>query len=464
MSTKLAEHRGPNWIALAPWPLIILIGTVFFYTGHDVFRSRYILERGVEMFNPTDEEAEEILEQFQRGTPGKAVAYVILGVFGALVLGVRTMQRRFHVNGLLGGVSLLFALWSFMSIIWADDRLITFNKIAVLAMVCLGALGAAQIFREEDLLLLAVTCTAVYLAVGVASEVALGAFQPWVAGYRFSGTIHPNGQGLNCAMLFLAALGMRRADEEHKRWWTLLMLAALVFLVLTKSRTPIGLVMFSLLLFWAWRLPLPGKVFLAALTGLVLCTLLILGDTMFPALREALRFGRTDILETGGSTTLQGRLDLWVACWPYITDKLLLGHGYNSFWTVSNTFHLAASAGWIAGSAHSIYVDVLLGLGFIGLAGFVIMLLLALRRLLAMYALEHRPAHVFLICFFLFALAHGVLESTFIFPGLHSFLLIVATAYLGFRVPDEYQSVAVALPPRGARKMSTGPVVSGTGA
>jgi hypothetical protein len=81
-----------------------------------------------------------------------------------------------------------------------------------------------------------------------------------------------------------------------------------------------------------------------------------------------------------------------------------------------------------------------------------------------MYALEHRPAHVFLICFFLFALAHGVLESTFIFPGLHSFLLIVATAYLGFRVPDEYQSVAVALPPRGARKMSTGPVVSGTGA
>lgn len=437
MSNEQTIRRFPDWMTAAPWLMFLLIGAVFFYTGHDIYRSRYIVERGVEEFNPTGEEAELLLQQFQQGSPAKAVAYLILGGCGALILGVQLSQRRLRVNGLLGGLAVFFVLWASMSLAWADDYAVTLNKVAILAMMCLGALAGAQRFREEDLLLLLLSCTGAYLLIGVAAEIALGSFRPWVAGYRFSGTVHPNGQGLNCALLFLCAYYMRRMDEPRKKWWTALTVAALVFLFLTKSRTPIGLVLITMMAFWAMRAPLPQKVFLVALAGMVLCAVLVLGDTLFPALSEVLRFGRTDVLDAGGGTTFKGRLELWRVCWPYIADHPFLGYGYNSFWTVDNTFDTAEAAGWIAGSAHSIYVDTFLGLGFVGLFSFLGMFALAIRRLYVLHAATAKPVYGFLLTVLLFSLAHGLLESTFIFPAIYSFFTIATVAYLAFGVPEE---------------------------
>jgi len=434
------EAQGAGLMDRLPLFVFLFITAIFFVTSHDLFRNQYAAFRGVEQFNPTEEEAMELLLLFEAGQTYKAVTYVLLGVVSLLGLLAFNGVRPLAVRGLYGRVAAFFFFWCLLSAAWSFEPDITARKLAIFVMLSLGALFVAARFRLEDLIYFILVSSVLYLVAGVLSEIFWGSFRPWQAGYRFSGTIHPNGQGMNCALLFLASLFAAARKPEHRRWFELLALLAFVCLVMTKSRTPLGVAFISLGLYALLWTHMSLKVFLATASGLVLCAIPIFYPVVGPLVEKVVLLGRTETtLSNAGQLT--GRTDLWAACWEYIQERLLLGYGYNSFWTAANTEDIRYRVDWFSGSAHSVYLDLWLGLGIFGLAAYVILLIGALAYFGRRMMETGDTAHGFAFLLLLFSALHGLFESAFLFPSLYTFLVMMLMARRAF-VDDEESEAA----------------------
>lgn len=422
----------PLWRVVAA---LLLVG-VFFITGHSIDNARYSLDRGVEAFNPETEDAYTLLAQYESGSAIKGLAYVSLGAFSLLSIAAFQRRRPLNVRGLFPLAVLFFVGWVGMSVLWADDFAITLNKVVIFAMISLGAAAFAQGLEDRQIVWLIMFSTGAYLIIGLATEFYFGTFRPWVPGYRFSGTIHPNGQGMNCAMLFLAALFMGFQTKEYRRRLFTLALFALAFLVLTKSRTALGVTVLSVVAYMVLVSPSGFKVALAAIVGMAVTFLTIFSRELVPILGQAILFGRTDA-GASSANKLSGRTDLWAACFDYVRDHPLLGHGYNAFWTVERTEEIFRQIDWVSGSAHNIYVDILLGVGIAGFLAFAAIYLAGLFRSAKYYLNTRVPLYGFFFAILVYTLLHGLMESAFIYSSLYTFISMLIIARLAFRpAPD----------------------------
>jgi O-antigen ligase len=90
----------------------------------------------------------------------------------------------------------------------------------------------------------------------------------------------------------------------------------------------------------------------------------------------------------GKDSSLTGRTFIWEGVWQIIAGRPLLGHGYSAFWLENsrNVRALAELVAWDVPNAHSGYLEVLLQLGWVGMALVSLMgvatLALALRAML----------------------------------------------------------------------------------
>lgn len=435
-----------------PWVLFLVITTVFFITGHDLLRNQNALFRSTEEFNPTEEEAIQILAQYESGQMYKAVTYLAFGAFAVLSLLAFQRFNPVTMRGVYSRFAVAFLVWCVLSLAWTFDRSITFNKLAILVLLSIAAVAAAQRFRMEDVAWLVVFSGTVYLLAGIGSELYLGTFRPWVSGYRFSGTIHPNGQGMNCALLLLAALFLFFREQQWRK--TLLAIAIFggVFLLMTKSRTPIGAIGASLLIFGLLRLPLSLKVATAAAVGLVLAAIPIFRRLLDSVLETLYLMGRTDVVGSEAKN-LSGRADLWDQCWHFIKQQPFIGYGYNSFWTVDNTRDIAEKIDWYSGSAHSVYIDIVLGLGFVGLALYLILLFAGIARFLWAYQASGDNSYAFAAVLLLFSLVHGIMESAFLYPAIYMFLVTMLFARAAF-VREPFEQEASETAPESGRQLA----------
>jgi len=104
--------------------------------------------------------------------------------------------------------------------------------------------------------------------------------------------------------------------------------------------------------------------------------------TMFVALALLLVavsfFSVEGLLDTAtGDASLTGRTNLWELVIEHVVDSPLLGVGYQSFWVVNGEASaLSVFDGWVgqAQQAHNGYLDVVLQMGFVGLAAVVLFL------------------------------------------------------------------------------------------
>ena len=421
-----------------PWFSLLVIASIFFYTMHDVRYTRYFAERGSSGYVVTEEEAQQIMTGFEKGQLRNAVAYLALAVFGALSLAIGT-QNRFRVKDLLSGAVIFFMCWAFLSIFWAENRASTFNKLAILGLLCVGIAGVLKRFSDRDLVLLVFYGIGAYVAIGLLSEVAMGSFKPWISGYRFSGTCHPNGQALDCGLLLFAAWTLYRSDK--RRVYLAVAVAAFVLLVLTKSRTSIAGVLFAPVALWSLGSTRTHKAALAAFAGTAICFLLLIADVAMPALQRGATLGRADTDVHAAS--LSGRADLWREIVDgYVSQRPVLGYGYNSFWTVEHVNSVSDAVGFIPGNAHSAFLDVLLGLGMFGFAAYVLLNLAATVRAVRCYWNTGDLCYGFFSMLLLFSLFHGLTESTFLFPSMTTFISMLILARLAFQEQPEASPAA----------------------
>ncbi|HOZ48562.1 MAG TPA: O-antigen ligase family protein, partial [Candidatus Hydrogenedentes bacterium] len=343
------------------------------------------------------------------------------------------------------GVVLFYVVWCFASVLWAVDPALTIRKLAIFTMLCLGVLGAAKRLRNDDVMVFVFVCMGVYVSIGLASEIVIGSFRPWIPGYRFSGTCHPNGQALDCAFLLLSALFLSMKGSKRK-FTILVTFLALIGLFLTRSRTAAAAAILAPLLFWGLVTSRSNKIVAAVLVGVLVSGVFLFQNTLLPILEKGAVMGRTDEIATNiGSLT--GRTDLWrEAKDTYISRRPTLGYGYNSFWTGANIGRIEEVIDFMVGSGHSAYIDLWLGVGLIGLIAYLLMYFLAVVRALRFYWASRDLVYAFYGSVLLLSLLQGLLESSFLHPSVSTLVSMVIIIHLGFGDPPSRSAITATAP------------------
>ena len=359
----------------------------------------------------------------------RRISLLVLGGFGVLSL-LQKRQQRLQVNGLLGGVMLFFMIWACLSVAWSMDPALTARRLLALAMLGLGAFAIAKRFSLLEIVEFTFVGFGLSVLVGLCCEIALGTFRPFQAEYRFAGVMHPNYDGMNCALFLIASIFLARTARRRRLFYWVAALAGLCFLVLTKSRAALAGVSVGLLVCSSMWLSTSRKCAYIIVTLCMACVLyLAVGDSLFAHAGKAADLGRANVGSVG---TLNSRTPLWQECTRYVGERPVLGYGYDSFWTADHLERVALTQGWAMDSAHNGYLDMVLGLGVIGGGAYILILALAIKRSRALYKSSGSAGYGFAYAVIVSISCCLCLESLNIGPSLTNFMLLILLAQLGF--------------------------------
>ncbi|MEQ1700264.1 MAG: O-antigen ligase family protein [Ilumatobacteraceae bacterium] len=176
----------------------------------------------------------------------------------------------------------------------------------------------------------------------------------------------------NTMLMFLVfGLAVVLGFETRRRARRIAEVAVAVLIVLSHSTTGLGvLVVVAAVVFWIKMLQAErtsrraGFLLVTAVAGV---GMLAAGMYSVPFVAEA----------AGKDTTFSGRTEIWAACWWAIGREPWLGYGWGGVFTgtnVSPTREMVQMIGFDAANAHNGVLDVLLNLGWVGLAAYLVFL------------------------------------------------------------------------------------------
>jgi exopolysaccharide production protein ExoQ len=408
-----------------------VLSVLFILSDHDWFISQY------EEFSETSDFMEQASAE---GNVLRKAAIFLLGAASAAAVFWRG-GYTLHIRSVTGALIIAAATWCIASWLWAIEPGIAARRLIASGCVAMAALAAARWLSPRELAAVALAGATTFLALGGLVEIALGTWQPWRGDYRFAGTLHPNAQGLGCAVLVMAAVELAR---QSRRWRTMLCaLAAAGFigLWLTKSRTPLAALIGAEVGFWFLVSPAKVKLIggLAAIWAICVA-LLVIGPTVAEHAFDAAMLGRDDNEQVA---SLTGRVPLWEELSDSIERRPLHGYGFNSFWTSDQIDEISESQSWAISVAHSTYLDLTLGIGLIGAGLWVVVVAMGLLSAARRQVSSPSIGFAFIGVLLTFGLLHGVLESAFANPGFVPLLALAGLSMLAFIDPNDYEPVAI---------------------
>jgi O-antigen ligase len=381
-------------------------------------------------------EQDTLVSQVETGNTAREVALLCLGVWATVAL-FRRKRSYLRVNGLLGWSMIFYVGLALASPTWAEDPSLAIRRAGLLLVLSLSALATVVRLSQIRTAALAVCVCGSTLVISVVAELAAGTFNPLDESWRFSGVLHPVTQGWNCGLLTIASLALARALPRCRGRFIFFALVAFLFLGLTRSRMPvISTIIAGGVLGTFTSLTMRKLTF--ALTYVVLVfaclfwlVLFALGRNMSGTVESIAAMGRGQ--EAMSSLdTFTGRLPLWEEELKYVRARPILGYGYNAFLNPSNLLSVSDALGWVPTSAHSGYIGTLLGLGYVGAATFVLVLVLALKRSLSLA--RGSPNTEFAAAVTIWLCCNLFLESTVITePTFPTFICLVSLASLAFQ-------------------------------
>lgn len=422
-----------------PWLIVLFLAVVFFFTQEGM----HFLDKGVQASNPSET---ELTAGVVDGSLSREIALIALGLFAVISL-IRQGGARLRPNGALGWIVLLYVGWAILSLVWAEDRGLTFRRVTVFVILCLAAAAIARQLTLHGILLLTFFCTVLFLIVGVLGELALGAFHPFTLGYRFAGSLGPNPQGINCALLLLSGVASAHTAKHGRMLFGAWAMLGFVFLALTGSRTGLAAVIFALAVYIDLVISKPAKIGLSIAITVTLVMVVCLFFLLAPEPRHSYLNGVALFRKDDPSaSSFDGRTTIWADCLHYAYRHPLLGYGFGGFWTEGHLTEISTIESWGVAEAHSAYIDCLLSLGFVGLAIFVFALLGGVARSLTLHRVSRIPANAFAAGLLMFCTVHGFLESGIRDASFLMFLLMVVLARLAlttnYALPGATYSVA----------------------
>lgn len=416
------------------WPLTLLMGAfVYAATPYVLDWSRTIYEI---VFTAEGREQFNLLQVISEGSLSRRLALFALAGLGLDGLIRRRLPLSPHFA--LGNLLLLYLAWSTASLLWAQDVDLTLRRIIILWCLAFGALGLSARLDFTRLVTATLAISGATLALSLGAELVAGTFHPLNADYRFTGLMHPVMQGWNCSLLFLSALSLVRTGHTPRWLLWLLVAAGLAGILLTRSRWPLASSLVGALAI----LQLTGSMRTVAVLGLwggvVACVgLLAMADDPITRLQQMAALGRGEeaVQELGSFT---GRTKLWSALLDLWADHPILGYGYNTFQTPAVITRLRVLMDWEPSNSHSGYIQLLLGLGIVGLVLFLAILVVALQRAVALVRQER--LYVFAVAVLLWLVINLVLETVVITdPLLPTLVVFMLLTHLALFAPTTRQ-------------------------
>lgn len=333
-----------------------------------------------------------------------------LGLAVLVAIGSLNAARRWVGDRMLV-VAALTLVWCLITLSWSPAPAVGFRRIVLTMVVifttfaCVGKLGAKDamdIFAKLVSLLVVVSVVTGLIVPAAIHQI--GELDTELVGAWRGVFTHKNDAGFVAAIAAMCALYQCRERFDPK--WVVLLLVSVVFLVLSRSKTSIGLLMPSLLLgrLLAWAQERGhGRVvalLLTLLVGLAFVVMMLAMDN-----------------EAGGlfddPEAFTGRAAIWQVLLEMFVDRPITGFGYGSIYGVGSLSPLYDYAGgWISFVAHGHngYFDLAVSIGFIGLIGATIaFVLMPFQNLLSVGGDDQLRR--LLLSMLVFVALHNLMES-----------------------------------------------------
>ncbi len=335
--------------------------------------------------------AEAFSQTLESGSLFRRGSLMFLGLTAIAML-LRMGRARLAGDRLVLFVWAGFLATALLSVVWSSDPGFTLRRVSVLLILATAALAFARAFGLRGLAWLTLLVSGGLAALGLLHSLAHASMID--SQWRFGGVVHPVNQGWHLGLMVLAGLALARWYPRHRRVFNLLVLAALVLLVLTRTRAVLGATLVAVVFFQVVAMRKRPLMALAmvGLGGAATAALVVLIVVGTPSARggiadsfaSALSFGREDAQRE--ALTLTNRTPLWSYLVEEGMERPLLGHGYNTYFGPDRVVEVARIADWGVTSAHSAYIEAFLGLGWIGLSLYLLTLLVPLVRTLTQRA------------------------------------------------------------------------------
>ncbi|MFZ2994722.1 O-antigen ligase family protein [Sphingobium sp.] len=344
------------------------------------------------------------------GSPVRQVAYIL--VFGLLIFGTRPFDHPRRL--LVIPMTMLLALgWCWLSIGWAIDPGIAVRRL-ILTSVIIWSLFIAidQLGYERPVKLL----RNLLIAILVANFITVFLFPDFgvhpmdeIGDKRLIGDwrgvlMHKNVAGAVCAITIITFLF--DADRYPKLLRGAVIAASLLFLILTQSKTSLGLLGFCIAVgFLFERYNAKYRLFVIS----ALCMVGIAGMLLLNLYRNPLAMQFSD------PDAFTGRAFIWESLLTFAADHPLLGAGFGSFWNIGPASPIFKYGnGWVqlVTTGHNGFLDLLATIGLPGLVLAMVAAFIApVARLLTRTSIN--PARgALVLAIMLFCFGHNFTESS----------------------------------------------------
>jgi exopolysaccharide production protein ExoQ len=318
----------------------------------------------------------------------------------------------------------LLVAMPFVSVLWSVSPSITLRRAIGLLFSLLLAYLLAIRFTPRQLLLLVMAT----LGACIVPSLALLAISPRLALMPLDGAMRgiflaKNSLGWYSSILTLVTVVVLLDGSFGLRRTAMVLLAAsLACLAGSMSMTSVVATASMVCLIWFYTtLPkargIGRVVFVLVFVQAAIVLLILLHEFLVPVL-EAL----------GKDATLTGRVPLWELVDTKISSHLLLGFGYQAFWTEANpeAWAIWSTIQWMAPHAHNGFRDILLSFGIGGMALFVLVVVPAIRRGAVLQCRAPEDGWLWLNVFVIMVLVMNLTESIFLVQNDAIFVLFAA--------------------------------------
>ena len=370
-----------------------------------------------------------VRRQTLNGTPRRRVAFIALFLAFILIMLWLPFRVRLQLTPIVVATTAWLG-WETCSVLWSVNRPLSLRRLpSWIITAVVGFLAGAALGVTGCLMTIALIC-AVYIVVGVANELLNGARDPEI-GYRFAGTLHPNQQAFNCALLAFSSCWLGATESIPLGIAIGGMIAGIAGLGLTRSR----------LAFWAsqtaaliaiavtpsgsnpdWPVGLAAGIFLSGVAVRNFLDKVPVQDGLGGTLAGIVLFGRTSY-----AASLNGRTILWKLALSDVAPNWIVGQGFGAFWDVRRIDMMEEKTGLRVWVCHSTPVEIFVRSGAVGTVLFLAAMVAAFIAALGLHGIASALLGSLLILIFL----EGLLESFFALPGytaLFLFLLFGAFA------------------------------------
>lgn len=380
----------------------------------------------------TRDQVSTLAVAMESGRGARQFGFLSMGAWGAITLFLT--RRRFRIDPLFLFPLGLLLVWAGLSVIWSQDRGFTAKRLVLLGCVGVAVIAFVRRFKVRDLALLALIGCSLQMALSIVFDLLYATGEYGKSGYRFSGLQHPNHSGINAMFLIFACLYFH--DRTRQRRYLVVLAAAAVVMYLTRSRSSLiaGLVAISVFASLRWRPRTVAVLGIAALGAVGVFFMMVAANLVSDGWSDIIHMGRED----ASASALTGRPEIWAAALEALghdRTRLLLGAGYDSFWTPAVAEFVSNRVWFRISEGHCAYFDTLLELGVIGVCCYIFLILGSLYRYVRLAWINRTCAYAFAAMVVTFASVHGLTESTTVDPNFPTFFSFTAFAFLALRAP-----------------------------